>query len=92
MFVVPGRVPGDLHKGITILHPDGQMPDHDDPFSENGFFVLEEVQRVLGFMPSGRVLSTGLFDTPLESNPILKRQALEIGRRLGVEAGSPAGK
>ena len=84
-FPVSWRPLVEEHKGLSILHPPREIPDHDDPFCENAFFLLEELQRLLGFMPSGRILSTGLFDPPLDQNPMLKRQAFELGRHLAVE-------
>ena len=81
-FPVSRRPLTDAHRGLVVLHPPREIPDHDDPFCESMFFVLEEVQRLLGFLPIGRILSTGLFDPPLDRNPILQRQALEIGRHL----------
>jgi len=70
------------NRGLIIVEPPCPTPEHTDPFCENAFFVLEELERVLGFMPVGRILSTGLFDAPIEHNPILHKQALEMGQRL----------
>jgi hypothetical protein len=81
-FTVPWRPITSAHKGLVIIGPPDAAVDHDGPFSEESFFVLEEVERLLGFMPSGRILATGLFCPPLEDNPILKRQTLELGRAL----------
>ncbi len=83
-FAVPWRSITTEHRGVVIVHPTGPVGDHDDPFCENRFFVLEELLRVLGFMPSGRILSTGLFFPPIEENPILSQQAFQLGRGLAA--------
>jgi len=90
-FPVPTRPVSEEHTGVVVVAPPEDAPDHDDPFCEDSFFVLEELERLLGFMPSGRILSTGLFYPPLEDNPILKQQAYEMGRRLAGAgaAGAP---
>jgi hypothetical protein len=85
-FTVGRRPVSERHRGIIVLNPGGEVTDHGDPFCEDTFFMMEEVLRLLGVMPVGRILSTGLFDPAIEGNPILKRQALELGRRLMTDA------
>ena len=70
------------HRGLVVLCPGADVPDHDDPFSEKSFFLAEEMLRILGFLPSGRILATGLYYPPLDENPLLKEQAFDLGSRL----------
>jgi hypothetical protein len=89
-FPLPRRELSVAHRGLVVFSPPWEIPDHTDPFCENSFFVLEELMRILGFMPQGRILATGLYYPPLEENPMLKDQAFELGRHLvagGVVAG-----
>ncbi len=81
-FPMPRREPTGRHRGLAILTPPPEMPDHDDPFADNSFFVMEEALRIMGFMPAGRILATGLYFPPIESNPMLRQQAFELGRQL----------
>lgn len=83
-FPVAKRELSEAHRALVVLDPPAEVPDHDDPFCEEAFFVLEELLSVLGFLPSGRILTTGLYFPSLEENPILKRQAFELGRELVV--------
>lgn len=81
-FPVPRRPASPDHRGLVVLCPGADVPDHDDPFSEKCFFLAEEMLRILGFLPSGRILATGLYYPPLDENPLLKKQAFNLGSRL----------
>lgn len=81
-FPVPAQELTGEHRGLVVLKPPSDIPDHDDPFSENTFFVVEELLRILGFLPSGRILATGFYYPPLEDNPFLQEQSFELGQRL----------
>jgi len=81
-FPMPRRELTSRHRGLTVLTPPPEMPDHEDPFAETSFFLVEEILRIMGFMPAGRILATGLYFPPIEANPLLKQQAFDLGRRL----------
>lgn len=76
----------DEHRGLVIFQPIRGDYDDKDPWSDRTFFILEEAMRILGFMPSGRILSTGLFYPPLDENPVLNEQAYGLGRRLAYQS------
>ncbi len=81
-FPMPRRELTGNHRGVIIVTGPAEVPDHDDPFLEKSFFLAEELLRILGFQPSGRILATGLYTPPIEHNPYLQEQAFELGRRL----------
>lgn len=85
-FPVPRREPTHEHRALAVLTPPSKIPDHDDPFGESSFFVLEEALRILGFQPSGRILATGLYEAPIEQNAVLRDEAFELGRRIASGA------
>lgn len=91
-FTAPARPITGANRGLVIYQPSNGHTDHDGPWSEDAFFALEEVERLLGFMPSGRILATGLFSPPLEDNPVLRRQTVELGRNLVPSHSEPATK
>jgi len=90
-FPAARRALTDAHRALAVYEPPDEVLDHDDPFCESAFFLVEELQRLLGFLPVGRVLSTGLFRPPLDENPVLKQQAFELGKRLVTGAISIGG-
>lgn len=81
-FPTPRRELDGCHRGLVILTPPDEASDHDDPFAESSFFLMEELLRIMGFTPSGRILATGMYFPPIDENPILQRQAFELGRKL----------
>ena len=81
-FPTPRRELSNRHRGLVILTPPDDAPDHDDPFAENSFFLLEELLRLMGFTPSGRILATGMYFPPIDQNPVLQQQAFDLGRKL----------
>ena len=91
-FPAPRRALTDAHRALAVYEPPDEVLDHDDPFCESAFFLVEELQRLLGFLPVGRVLSTGLFCPPLDENPVLKQQTFELGKRLVTGAISIGGR